>query len=222
MTVTDDLDARRLPSRIAACRFDAFESQRVFRSILDTISRPGSIEQIPESIWQRVPSVLAPLLVLADVETTIHVSDVDTFAWADALVAATGARPSVIEESDLICVSSEAVDRLAPILETARRGTALEPERGARVSIGVHDLRERGAGTRAGSQLVLRGPGIDGDRAVCVDGLTKEHVDTWRRANSAFPTGIDVWMTTNDGRIVGIPRSTRIELSATWPDQERN
>lgn len=222
MIDADALESRRLPTRIAACRLDALESQQVFRSLLDCISRPGSIAHISDSIWRRLPSVLAPALVLADVETTIHIVETETFVWSEAASLATGARPSIVSSADLICVPSDGLSRLESILRDVRRGTAFEPEMGARLSLGVHDLRDGGTGTRAGVQLVLRGPGIDGDRSICVDGLTVDHIEAWRRVNTAFPAGIDVWMTTHDGRVVGIPRSTRIELSATWPDEERS
>lgn len=42
-TSTTELETRRLPAKVAACRFDALESQGVFKVVLDAITRPGSI-----------------------------------------------------------------------------------------------------------------------------------------------------------------------------------
>lgn len=221
-TSTTELEARRLPAKVAACRFDALESQAVFKVALDAIARPGSIERLPESITRRLPSVLAPLLVLADVETRVHVIDTTTFVWEEAVTSATGARTSSVVDADLIAVPFEARDQLASVFALASPGTAFSPESGTRVTIGVDDIRENGAGSLAGVQLVLRGPGIDGERAVCIDGVTEGDVESWKRTNSRFPAGIDVWFTTDSGRVLGIPRSTHVDIVATWPNQERN
>lgn len=221
-TTTVELEARRLPAKVAACRLDALESQAVFKTVLAAITRPGSIERFPAPITQRIPSVLAPLLVLADVETRINVLDTTTFVWEDAVISASGARTSSITEADLIAVPLEARDQIASVFALASPGTAFSPESATRVAIGVHDVRPNGTGSLAGVQLVLRGPGIDGERAVCIDGLSEEDVESWKRTNSRFPAGIDVWFTTDDGRVLGIPRSTHVDIVATWPTQERN
>lgn len=221
-TSTIELETRRLPAKVAACRFDALESQGVFKVVLDAITRPGSIERLSEPISRRLPSVLAPLLVLADVETRIHVLDTSAFVWQEAVSSATGARASSIAEADLIAVPLEAGEQIASIFALASPGTAFSPESAARVAIGVHDIRESGVGPQSGVQLVLRGPGVDGERAVCIDGLGEQDVDAWRRTNSRFPAGIDVWFTTDDGRVLGVPRSTHVDIVATWPTQERN
>lgn len=220
-TTASELEARRLPAKVAACRFDALESRAVFKVVLDAITRPGSIERLPEPISRRLPSVLAPVLVLADVETRVHVLDTATFVWEEAVTSATGARTSSISEADLIAVPLDAGEQIASVFALAGPGTAFSPESAARVAIGVHDIREKGAGSRAGVQLVLRGPGVDGERAVCVDGLGEDDVEAWKRTNSRFPAGIDVWFTTDDGHVLGIPRSTHVDIVATWPSQER-
>ena len=222
MTSTIELEARRLPAKVAACRFDAIESQSVFEVMLDTIARPGTIERLPEPICLRLPSVLAPVLVLADVETRVHVIDTASFVWEEAVTSATGAHTSPVERADLIAVPAEALGHLSSVLALANPGTAFSPESGARVVIGVHDIRTHGVGSHAGVQLVLRGPGVDGERSVCIDGISESDVEAWTRTNSRFPAGIDLWFTTEDGRVLGIPRSTRVEISATWPSQERN
>lgn len=220
MNSTLDNESRRLSARIAACRFDAFESQAVFTAMLDTIARPGSIESLPSEVVARVPGVLAPVLVLADVETAVHVVETPVFAWELAVTSSTGARSTRVEDADLLAVPVEAAEQITSILHLARPGTAFAPESAARVVIGVRDLRSHGAGSVAGVELVLRGPGIDGVRSVCIDGITETDVDAWKRNHTCFPAGADTWFTTEDGRILGIPRSTHVDIIATWPTQE--
>jgi alpha-D-ribose 1-methylphosphonate 5-triphosphate synthase subunit PhnH len=221
MNATFAFESRHLPAKVAACRLDALESQSVFKVMLDTIARPGTIEFLPESISLRLPSVLAPVVVLADVETRVHVIDSETFVWAEAITSATGAHTAPVERADLVAVPIEAVAQLASILAFAKPGSAFAPESGARVVIGVHDIRSHGQGTHSGVQLVLRGPGVNGERSVCIDGISESVVEAWKQSNSRFPAGIDLWFTTEDGRVLGIPRSTHVVISATWPPQER-
>jgi alpha-D-ribose 1-methylphosphonate 5-triphosphate synthase subunit PhnH len=221
MDATVAFESRRLTAKVAACRFDALESQSVFKVMLDTIAHPGTIELLPESISLRLPSVLAPVVVLADVETRVHVIDSETFVWAEAITSVTGAHTALVEQADLVAVPVEAVAQLASIFTLANPGSAFAPESGARVVIGVHDIRSHGLGTHSGVQLVLRGPGVDGERSVCIDGISESDVEAWKHSNSRFPAGIDLWFTTEDGRVLGIPRSTHVEISATWPTQER-
>lgn len=216
MSFASELETRRLPSQVAACRLDALESQAVFKALMETISRPGSVGNVAEVVTRRVPSCVAPILVLADVETCIHVVDESSFSWQDAVLSATGARATDLGRADLIVVPREASEQIASVFTLASTGSALSPESGARIVIAVDDLRSHGAGRRAGVELLLRGPGIDGESVICVDGLSKEAIDVWTTRNEFFPAGFDVWLTTDDGRIVAVPRSTRIEIVATW------
>jgi len=220
MASVADIDARGLPAKVAACRLDALESQAVFKVMLDTIARPGSIGRIPEPIAARCPSVLAPVLVLADVETRVHVVDTEAFVWEQAVTSATGAQRGGSTDADLVAIPADAVEEIASVLSSARRGTAESPESAARIVIGVHDLRSDGAGAGAGVNLVLTGPGVDGERMVRIDGLTELDIVSWKQANSGFPAGVDVWFTTDDGRTLGVPRSTHVDLVVTWPTLE--
>lgn len=217
-----ELEARRLPAKVAACKFDALESQAIFKLMLDTTSQPGLIADLPRRIVDRIPSSLALLVVLADVETRVHVIDTPTSVWAEAVTGATGARPSRVEDADLIAVPVDASDQLTSIFTLAHPGSAFSPESGARLMIGVNDIRSHGVSDSAGVQLVVRGPGVDGERVLCIDGLTEADVAAWCTTNSRFPAGVDVWFTTDEGRITAIPRSSRLDIVATWPTQERN
>jgi hypothetical protein len=60
--------------------------------------------------------------------------------------------------------------------------------------------------------LQLRGPGVDGTRRVLVEGAGRELFEALSGANSAFPVGIDTWLVDKEGRLVGLPRSTTIEV----------
>jgi len=221
MTSTINFESRRLPGKVAACRLDPLESQSVFKTMLDSFARPGSILAMNHAVVSRVPSALAPVLVLADVETRVHIVDTPSFVWEEALASATGARISRVEDADLIAIPQDASEQIGSIISLADPGSAFSPESAARIVIGTLDLRAHGAGDRGGVQLVLSGPGIDGERVLCVDGLTESDVELWNSMRTKFPAGVDVWFTTDDGRVAGVPRSTRVEIVASWPRRER-
>jgi alpha-D-ribose 1-methylphosphonate 5-triphosphate synthase subunit PhnH len=84
-------------------------------------------------------------------------------------------------------------------------GTALAPEDAARLTIAVDDLDAHGDGA-----VVLRGPGVPGERRLCVRGLDRKTLLSLGRASGTFPAGIDTWLVTADGRVAAIPRSTTV------------
>ena len=225
MTSNLDTDLRQYAAKVAACRFNALESQAVFKLMLEALSRPGLIGHFPSEIQHRLPCVLAPVIVLADVETRIHIAQTSQFNWESALISATGARPSVISTADLIAIPLEAAELISQVLESAPRGTALAPEYGARVIIGVRriysdEVEPTINESSHGLKLRLSGPGIKDERIVWVDGISLQDFQTLQRSNAHFPSGIDVWMTTDNGQILGLPRSTQILVEEYSSKQE--
>ena len=190
-----------MTATIQAGRLDRFESQATFRILLETLSRPGTLRQLPVG---GLGAAVVPL-ALADVETTIAVCGDES--WAERIVRATGAAVAVVEQAELVacCGSTDAAT-----LRRLARGTALAPELGAKVGI---DCRRLHADAPGETTLTLTGPGVPGSTTLGVDGLGAEAVHAIRAANAAFPAGIDVWLIDRDGRIVGLPRTCRMEVS---------
>lgn len=182
----------------AIVRLDTFASQAVFRTLLETLSRPGTLGRL-DAPWG---AAIVPMS-LADVETTIAVDgDVDK---ADALAMATGAAPVPLDEADLVAccapISPSTIARL-------RRGTPLAPEKGAKVGMDCVALHY-GAGDVT---LTLRGPGVDGTTVLGVDGVAREVFDALGAAGSAPPAGIDAWLVDERGVVAGLPRTCRMEV----------
>lgn len=202
--------------QVRRARLTPTESQAVFRVLLDALSRPGRPQALPAAVARRMPPALVPLLALADVEVAVAVSPGDD-GWTDAVVVTTGARASDPRAADWVAL----LEPFDPALIAAlRRGSATAPEAGARVSIAVADL-QCGVGDGTGIErspwvertvLRLRGPGVDGRTDVVIGGLHPAVAVALRAANAAFPAGIDAWFVAQDGRVVGLPRSTSIEV----------
>lgn len=185
----------------AATGLDTFVSQAVFRALLRTLSRPGSVEALPVV---GVGAAVVPL-ALADVETTVAVHDAP--GVAERIVRATGAAISPVEDAELVACCGRTT---ASTVERLSRGSALTPELGAKVGVDCTRLTAGGAGRVT---LTVSGPGVDGAAVLGVDGLDAGVLQAVAAANVDPPAGIDVWLVDEEGRIAGLPRSCRLEVS---------
>jgi len=88
-----------------------------------------------------------------------------------------------------------------------RRGTLEDPHLGATAIYRVLRLSTEGPVT-----LALSGPGIYGLATLGVEGLSVSEVKTIRESRSEYPRGVDVYLVDETGLVVGLPRSTQLEV----------
>jgi alpha-D-ribose 1-methylphosphonate 5-triphosphate synthase subunit PhnH len=181
-------------------RLGSFESQAIFRALLESLSRPGTVRLLPV---KGLSAAVVPL-ALADVETTVAVLGDDT--WAGQILHATGANPAVLGEAELVALRRP-IDPL--MIRCLRCGSAQTPELGAKVGI---DCRRLLVGGKGEANLIMKGPGINGHAVIGVDGLDAEILRAIAAVNAHPPAGIDVWLVDQDDRMLGIPRSTRVTV----------
>lgn len=179
------------------------DAQRVFRAVLAALSRPGTVHAMPQRPLRTVPAALLPILALADLETGVSVLGPKS-GWL-AMVGRVTLAPAVpLAQARLVA----ALDGLrAEQLLSVHRGSAEAPEEGALVSVAVPGVRPPGRAVR------LSGPGVDG----CLEVgpvLNPKLVVTRAEAVADFPAGVDLLFVAPDGRLIAIPRSTRIEQAA--------
>ena len=86
----------------------------------------------------------------------------------------------------------------------------MRPERGARLFVLCAAISE--GSTDAGTTIRVHGPGASAGRTITVTGVDAEVFRALAAANRAFPAGVDTWLVTDDRRMVGIPRSSRIDI----------
>jgi alpha-D-ribose 1-methylphosphonate 5-triphosphate synthase subunit PhnH len=200
----------------AVARLSSDESRRVFRSLLDAVSRPGKVVEL--SAAAPVDPVVLPALALADLEVGVAVvGDVErAVAIGRMLRRSTGA--AIVEPSlaDLVL----AIGQLPAVtVGSLRRGDAARPEAGARLVVEAARVASVDATTRrppgpAWVTLWLMGPGARSGRLVAIEGVPADVFEALQVANSDHPAGIDTWIVDIDGTCVGIPRSCRIEIVA--------
>lgn len=199
---------------VAAARLDPFESQAVFRTMLDCLARPGSLRCFPVSVVSRRPAVLLPVLSLADVDVTAATieSVYSSGNWADVVKAATGVRIVEIETANFVV----AIDPIrAEVIAQLSRGTALAPERGARLSVAcrsiVNDDRRRNSRS-ADVSFSIEGPGVAGTQTLALVGVGPAEIEALATANADGPAGIDTWFVADDGTVAALPRSSRLRI----------
>lgn len=165
-----------------------------FRSALNALAYPGQAHRV-------TPLFDSGLLALASVllyaEVTYHYQGGHDIHLIEAL---TGTRPADAVLADYLLSDGESSELLAK----ARIGTPDSPELGATLVI------DCSAATWS-SKTVLAGPGIDGTRRLELP-LSQELLADLAEKNSGFPLGVDCFLLVGRDGLIGLPRTTRIEV----------
>ncbi len=177
------------------------DAQRVFRLVLEAMSRPGRIVSLPALAAppSMSPAAGSTLLALADFETPVWLgAEVrDAAPW---LRFETGS-PIVDQPGDAVFAVARA--DAPPPLGSLPLGSDEYPDCGATLILEVRRLGDAGP-------LRLAGPGIAVAQRLGVEGVAEAF---WRqRAGLAdiFPRGVDLVLTSGC-RLAAIPRTTVVE-----------
>jgi alpha-D-ribose 1-methylphosphonate 5-triphosphate synthase subunit PhnH len=180
-------------------------AQSTFRSVMDAMARPGSVQRIAAA----ADTPAAMMRGTAAIALTLF--DHDTPLWLDPLMSETSevikwlkfhTGAPVIADSSICSFALIGDARVLPALDRFAFGSSEYPDRSTTLILQVESLTQ-------GSVLELRGPGIDG---VAKLQATIQPTDLFERLaiNAAlFPRGIDVVLV-HDDAIVAIPRTTRV------------
>jgi alpha-D-ribose 1-methylphosphonate 5-triphosphate synthase subunit PhnH len=182
-------------------------SQRVFRRVLDALARPGRpielTDCLPEAPRGLLPSTYALLLALADYETPVWLAPgLDQPPVRDALRFHTGC-PVMAETASAAFAVADGPEQSLP-LERFAPGTPEFPDRSTTLLVQC-------GGEGATGQALLSGPGIEQPLTVVLPGVTATFWRAAARNAARFPLGVDIILAWPE-RIVGLPRSTQIEV----------
>jgi alpha-D-ribose 1-methylphosphonate 5-triphosphate synthase subunit PhnH len=170
----------------------------VYRAVLAAMSRPGTVHALPPS--PGMGPVVQVLGALLDHEASFCVPGDEALALE--IRRATGGRPAPLAEADFVVF---AAGGSGGAVREARRGSFEYPDLGATALYRVHGLAPEGG------PAVLRGPGIR-DRCSPAMGLPAAELELLGEVNREFPLGVDAIFLDEDGRVLCLPRSTRIEV----------
>jgi alpha-D-ribose 1-methylphosphonate 5-triphosphate synthase subunit PhnH len=180
-------------------------AQSTFRSVMDAMARPGTVQQVIASVGTPGP------LMRGTAAIALTLFDHDTPIWLDARMSETSevakwlkfhSGAPVLDDASVCHFALIGNGSALPDLSRFSFGTNEYPDRSTTLILQVDSLKH-------GSAFELRGPGIDGTallRAMI------EPVDLFERLainETLFPRGIDVVLVSGEA-IVAIPRTTRL------------
>jgi alpha-D-ribose 1-methylphosphonate 5-triphosphate synthase subunit PhnH len=187
---------------------EALGSQAVFRSALEALSHPGRLVEVRHDAT--VPAhghaaSAALLLAMLDADCTLWLSP--KLATSDAalwLHFHTGCQiVTDVSQAQFLWI---ALGDAMPALTTLAQGTDAYPDQSATCVIDVTALHHA---TGADAHWTLRGPGIQAQQQVSVQGLDAGFVAQWTANQARFPSGVDVFLATPH-HLMGLPRTTAI------------
>jgi alpha-D-ribose 1-methylphosphonate 5-triphosphate synthase subunit PhnH len=180
-------------------------AQSTFRSVMEAMARPGSVQRVTASVGTPPPMMrgaAAIALTLFDHDTPIWLDEkmsetVDVARWLKFHSAA-----PIIADSSIAAFALIADARALPDLDRFALGSNEYPDRSTTLILQAASLTQ-------GPAYELRGPGIDGSTVLNATFEPKDLFDRLAINATLFPRGIDVVLVAADA-IVAIPRTTRL------------
>ncbi|CAH1653911.1 Alpha-D-ribose 1-methylphosphonate 5-triphosphate synthase subunit PhnH [Hyphomicrobiales bacterium] len=182
-----------------------FDSQSVFRNVLNAIAYPGAVEHLahrpgtPEGVN---PAMAAVALTLCDLDTPV---------WCDAALTSEAVSTYLRFHCGAPIVAEPAEARFAligdavtmPRLAAFAAGDERYPDRSATLVVAVPSLTE-------GPRRHWSGPGILRRRTVAVAGLPDWFWEDWALNQGLYPLGVDVLFACDDA-VLGLPRGIAVK-----------
>jgi alpha-D-ribose 1-methylphosphonate 5-triphosphate synthase subunit PhnH len=189
-------------------------TQRVYRTLLNTMARPGTIDQLEPYSYSGCPSdlhyVIGIALTLLDQEVSFHETSGEV-VLTPHLKLLTRSTTKPLSESDYIFIQKGE----SPDLSLAKRGTDLYPDQSATIIYQVDKIKALEEGD---VRFVLRGPGIEKEQRLSLDGFNRSLIPLLEGNIQHFPLGLDWILVDAEGNICCLPRSTKIvEEAKSWP-----
>lgn len=191
---------------ISVNQFNAvFDCQKIFRALMNALAQPGKVFSIAESV-EKLEGEGAPLmavgLTLLDNWRKFYVEGDDDLT--EPLRELTYGVPSSLKEADYIFFPQvqENLD-IREVLGQVKPGTLPEPHRSATLIFLLPSLT-------GGKELLLSGPGIDGEISVTLPDWAGQWLKERQAMEFEFPCGVELYFLTPDGQVMGVPRKIKV------------
>jgi alpha-D-ribose 1-methylphosphonate 5-triphosphate synthase subunit PhnH len=180
-------------------------AQSTFRSVMDAMARPGSVQRIAAVAGAPSPMMrgtAAIALTLFDHDTPVWLDDgmsatPDAAKWLKFHTSA-----PVIADSSVSSFALVGDPKNLPALDRFAFGSNEYPDRSTTLILQVESLTQ-------GPAFELRGPGIDGTAILRVSIQPHDLFERLAINVTLFPRGIDVVLV-HDDAVIAIPRTTRL------------
>lgn len=180
------------------------DAQTTFRAALKALAHPGRVEEI--TAHSGVPTGLSPAMTAL----LLTLVDGDTPLWLPSGVSADALAflrfhcgCPIVPSPSLARLAAVPMGCDAPALSACHPGDPAYPDLSTTLLLEVGSLAD-------GHAVSLTGPGIQTRQALSVTGLPEGFWRDWRLNHQLFPLGVDVFLT-QDRRMCGLPRTTRVE-----------
>jgi len=180
-------------------------AQSTFRSVMDAMARPGSVQQVVASVGTPGPVMRGTAAI------ALTLFDHDTPIWLDAKMSETSeiarwlkfhSGAPVVENSAICSFGLIGNGGALPDLSSFSFGTNEYPDHSTTLILQVDSLKH-------GRAFELRGPGIDGIATLHAMIEPKDLFERLAVNEALFPRGIDVVLVSGES-IVAIPRTARL------------
>jgi alpha-D-ribose 1-methylphosphonate 5-triphosphate synthase subunit PhnH len=180
-------------------------AQSTFRSVMDAMARPGSIQRIASTAGTPVGMMRGAVAI------ALTLFDHDTPVWLDGRMSATAdvakwlkfhTSAPVVADSSIASFALVGDPQSLPALDRFAFGSNEYPDRSTTLVLQVESLTD-------GPVVELQGPGIDGSAVLRASIQPRDLFERLSINAALFPRGIDVVLV-HDDSIVAIPRTTRL------------
>jgi alpha-D-ribose 1-methylphosphonate 5-triphosphate synthase subunit PhnH len=180
-------------------------AQSTFRSVMDAMARPGSVQRIAATAG--TPAAM----MRGSAAIALTLFDHDTPIWLDRAMSATTdvskwlkfhTSAPVVADSSVASFALIGSPENLPPLDRFAFGSNEYPDRSTTLILQVESLSQ-------GALFELRGPGIDGTATLRAQIRPQDLFERLAVNSVLFPRGIDVVLV-HDDAVVAIPRTTRL------------
>ena len=183
--------------------------QKIYRKVLDLMSRPGKIANISDEVKEVQPIVdifdatFGLMLMLLDMEVSFHIVSANSEKIAQMISQLTYGKQSDIEQADYVFVLKDvAATQLAEVFKQVKVGELFDPQKSATLIVEAMELTNE-------KELIFRGPGIKDTNLVNI-GLGNDWIGARKDVNIEFPLGVDTIFIDGQANVLCLPRTTQI------------
>lgn len=175
--------------------------QDIFKKLLEAISNPGSeVSMLSEKnrLFGNFPVFEAVAAVLLDNESSFSASG--NIDLKNEIELVTNVSETNLSQADCIFVTDD--KKLPEVFEKAKCGTLYDPHASAAIIISDNIKKDNIA--------VLKGPGIKGERKICVSDIFLSALKLRDSRGYCYPNGVDIIFASESGNIAVVPRLVKL------------
>lgn len=195
---------------------EVYDSQKNFRILMDSMSRPGEVFKLCSNNFINAPigfnsNFLTILKTLGDNTVSFNLANMKNEEIQKYIEVNTGMNAANLSDADYVLFKGWEFDE--GILEL-NLGSFEFPEKGATAIIETENILrgEFRESFRSKVEITMRGAGIEDRNIVSICGLDKRYIEELENINSMFPIGVDVIFIDSEGNLTCLCRTTKLEV----------